>query len=372
MLIKVFLFPGVNYSLSTPKTTLRLESGNGDDTLERVEKTEHELISDMLQKKLGAIEQNTLKASKISTDEMEDYLVKVFSIDRTYYTDPNSHSSGDLLCHGETKVEGKLYKYTYTHSYKSKETFYRAGDIFIVNSEYKERISKDVLAKCPARLLFIDFPSVYDSETAEPTFKLGTIGILIALQFIDISDKVVVDAGAGSGIIGIVAALQGAKKVVVLESQEHYRDKILANAGRNNCLDKLDFTYFGLYFDALKDKQEIGPADIVLSNIPFFGLPNAREEFDKDEVVNLISVFKPKTYIAAGDKIEAFRWYAECLGKERFGHSPEETIHLYFKLYGYEILSLIEPKDIINQSHPTIIAVKHTPDQTNRPADKNL
>ena len=75
----------------------------------------------------------------------------------------------------------------------------------------------------------------------------------------DLTDKVVIDYGCGSGILAVAALLLGAKQVHAIDIDPQAITATLANAEKNNVVDRMK-CYLSEQFSGLK-------ADIVIANI---------------------------------------------------------------------------------------------------------
>lgn len=115
----------------------------------------------------------------------------------------------------------------------------------------------------------------------DPGLAFGTgnhASTFLCLQWLgktDVKDKVVIDYGCGSGILGVAALLLGAKKVYATDIDPQAVLATKQNAELNGVLDKL---YVGLpeEFNAeFKDQQ----ADVLLANILAGPLMSLAPEF---------------------------------------------------------------------------------------------
>ncbi len=79
---------------------------------------------------------------------------------------------------------------------------------------------------------------------------------------IDFKDKTVLDIGCGTGILGIVAALLGARKVVALDIAKEAIETTSINIKLNNVEDR-----FKLYPYPIELLEDDGPFDVILANI---------------------------------------------------------------------------------------------------------
>ncbi|OTG66029.1 50S ribosomal protein L11 methyltransferase [Acinetobacter silvestris] len=115
----------------------------------------------------------------------------------------------------------------------------------------------------------------------DPGLAFGTgnhASTFLCLQWLgktDVKDKVVIDYGCGSGILGVAALLLGAKKVYATDIDPQAVLATKQNAELNGVLDKL---YVGLpeeFNEAFKGKQ----ADIHVANILAGPLMSLAKEF---------------------------------------------------------------------------------------------
>ena len=77
----------------------------------------------------------------------------------------------------------------------------------------------------------------------------------------DLSGKVVLDFGSGSGILGISAALQGAKQVYCVEIDPLANDNARENAALNGVEKKIQF------LDQIPEEIKNGKVDVLVANI---------------------------------------------------------------------------------------------------------
>lgn len=90
----------------------------------------------------------------------------------------------------------------------------------------------------------------------------------------DLSDKVVIDYGCGSGILGIAALLLGAKQVYAVDIDPQAVLATNQNAERNHVGDQLK-AFLPKDFDDFKADQNLAPVDVIAANIlakPLIGL----------------------------------------------------------------------------------------------------
>src|SRR5262245_43671508 len=98
--------------------------------------------------------------------------------------------------------------------------------------------------------------------------------MLLAESIPDIPGKTVVDIGTGSGFLAIVACLQGASRVYILDTNPAAIEAALDNAGRNGVRDRLVSLPLGDSIIPLPAGETI---DVVLSKPAQLPLPQAAE-----------------------------------------------------------------------------------------------
>lgn len=86
-------------------------------------------------------------------------------------------------------------------------------------SEISDNISKGHLAKTLSQLKGFEKQKVRDEQYSTPGEVAAEL-LWIALLQGDIKDKKIADLGAGTGILGIGAALLGASKIILVEKDE--------------------------------------------------------------------------------------------------------------------------------------------------------
>jgi len=75
----------------------------------------------------------------------------------------------------------------------------------------------------------------------------------------DFSGQTVIDYGCGSGVLGIVAAIKGAARVICVDNDPQALVATSDNATRNDVLDRIH--------ELMPEKFKVAPADVVLANI---------------------------------------------------------------------------------------------------------
>lgn len=87
----------------------------------------------------------------------------------------------------------------------------------------------------------------------------------------DLTDKIVVDYGCGSGILAMVAALLGAKQVYAVDIDEQALQAARENSDRNNLTEKIVVNHV--------DDASLPVADVLVANILMNPLKALIEEF---------------------------------------------------------------------------------------------
>ena len=114
--------------------------------------------------------------------------------------------------------------------------------------------------------------------------------LLLAESVPDLADKTVVDLGTGSGILAILASLQGAKKVYLLDTYDKAISLALENGERNGVGDRLMHLPVGSTMLPLPVGEKVdfilsNPAQLPLpqqdrDNSPFYAGPDGRSMID--------------------------------------------------------------------------------------------
>ena len=112
----------------------------------------------------------------------------------------------------------------------------------------------------------------FDLEVSPATFRPSTVSVLLAASLEVEEDSVVVDVGCGSGVLAIVAAKLGAKKVYGTDAAEDTVEVASANAEAQGVGDITTF-FKGDMFEPLPSDLE---ADVVIGDVS--GIP---DEFAK-------------------------------------------------------------------------------------------
>ncbi len=88
--------------------------------------------------------------------------------------------------------------------------------------------------------------------------------MLQQMQYINFSNKTVLDFGTGTGILAILAKKLGAKKVVAIDNDEWSINNAKENFKANNCHDIILLQKDNLDYS---DKKEFEKYDVILANI---------------------------------------------------------------------------------------------------------
>ena len=99
--------------------------------------------------------------------------------------------------------------------------------------------------------------------------------LLLAENIPDLAGKTVVDLGTGSGILAVVASLQGATKVYLLDTYNKAISLALENGERNGVRDRLVHLPIGATMLPLPAGEKI---DFIISNPAQLPLPHQAQE----------------------------------------------------------------------------------------------
>ncbi|MCL2847197.1 MAG: 50S ribosomal protein L11 methyltransferase [Firmicutes bacterium] len=129
-------------------------------------------------------------------------------------------------------------------------------NVCIVPEWLKDKCMDDKLSLAPPTNIYLDPGCAFGTGSHETTAMCIEL-----MQKLDFKDKVVLDLGCGSGILGITALKLGAKKCYFVDIDPIATKSSLENAKLNSVEDKAEFITAG--FDvALSEK-----ADILLANL---------------------------------------------------------------------------------------------------------
>jgi methylase of polypeptide subunit release factors len=114
--------------------------------------------------------------------------------------------------------------------------------------------------------------------------------LLLAENIPDLTGQTVVDVGSGSGFLSILARLQGAKRVYLLDTYARAVDVAMENAGRNGVREGLVPLPIGASLIPLPNGERVdvilsNPAQLPLpqkerDNSPFYAGPDGRSMID--------------------------------------------------------------------------------------------
>ena len=116
--------------------------------------------------------------------------------------------------------------------------------------------------------------------TIEPRETVGpptAYTLLLAESIPDLDGMSAIDIGTGSGLLAIVACLQGASRVYVVDTNPAAVDAALANAALNGVRDRLVELAVGDTIIPLPPGETV---DVVISNPAQLPLPDAAEAFN--------------------------------------------------------------------------------------------
>ena len=115
-----------------------------------------------------------------------------------------------------------------------------------------------------SKLTVFASPSIREEQYPTDS-QIAASWLVLAAQLGDIRDKRVLDLGGGTGVLGIAAALQGAKKVVIVEKDEN----ALKIAQENYEGLKQEFPFMNVEFVKKKIEEINDKADTIIQNPPF-------------------------------------------------------------------------------------------------------
>jgi ribosomal protein L11 methyltransferase len=130
----------------------------------------------------------------------------------------------------------------------------------------------------------------------------------------DVTDKVVIDYGCGSGILAMVAALLGAKQVYAVDIDEQALQAARENIERNNLSEKI------IVSDV--DHASLPEADILVANILMNPLKGLIEEFSKITSSGGDIILSGLLHVQAEECLEA---YASCFNMDEPVFNQEWT-----------------------------------------------
>jgi methylase of polypeptide subunit release factors len=112
----------------------------------------------------------------------------------------------------------------------------------------------------------------FDLKVGPATFRPSTVSVLLAESLEIEKDSVVVDVGCGSGVLSIIAAKLGARKVYGVDAAEDTAAVAMANARAQGVEDSVEF-FEGDLFEPLPIGLE---ADVVIGDVS--GIPDELAE----------------------------------------------------------------------------------------------
>lgn len=130
----------------------------------------------------------------------------------------------------------------------------------------------------------------------------------------NISDKVVIDYGCGSGILAMVAALLGAKQIYAVDIDSQAIQAAKENIGRNNLTEKI---HVGIVKDA-----DLPVADVLVANILMNPLKGLTETFSALTKPGGDIVLSGLLHVQAEECLEA---YASCFNMDEPVFNQEWT-----------------------------------------------
>jgi ribosomal protein L11 methyltransferase len=155
------------------------------------------------------------------------------------------------------------------------------------NEEWEKNFTPLIInADCYVRATFHPHQPNYKYEIViDPKMAFGTghhqttTMMMLYILETEVKDKVVLDMGSGTGILGILAAKRGAKQIVAIDNDDVCYHSAIENAGLNNITN----------LTSLCGSKEVIPTtafDIILANI--------NRNILLDQIENYAAVLKPK------------------------------------------------------------------------------
>lgn len=163
-----------------------------------------------------------------------------------------------------------------------------------------------------SNLLFVD-ECLFDSERIK-AFKL-------AIEKIIKSHHIVLDAGTGTGIFGMIAAKSGAKKVIAVDIDPQLVEIAKLNASNNN-LENMNFKVADLTRDTLEDSFDVVLMEILDTGMIAESQAQIINSLHKNKVLREDSIMLP-------NKMESFI----------------ELINYDFNLYGFKFLMPLQARN---------------------------
>ncbi|MFA7652574.1 MAG: GNAT family N-acetyltransferase, partial [Candidatus Omnitrophota bacterium] len=213
--------------------------------------------------------------------------------------------------------------------------FYRSGRVIVIDNYYFHLFNLARFAEQGLVAIGVDMLNMLQEGYAYDcrSFQQWTVGCLLAMQDLEIKDKIVVDAGSGDGVITFAALALGAKKIYALDMYEGSQKVILKSLGINGFpQERINFKYLGYLFSELKKKAPFdGKVDILVANLTQFGIPGLAGDYDNclknDDLADLTNFFRPETVIISGNG--NIGYLKQYLSKKKFAYRVERE--LYFE-----------------------------------------
>lgn len=132
--------------------------------------------------------------------------------------------------------------------------------------KYCESYSTAINAVEVAGFEFLVYPNVYRGESASTTAAM-------LKTFTEFTNLKVLDMGCGTGVLGILASLKGASRVVMADIHPKAVENTQANIDKYNIQEKCEVNTSDLFSSVVNEKF-----DLVLFNMPFlYGEKDAEE-----------------------------------------------------------------------------------------------
>ena len=157
----------------------------------------------------------------------------------------------------------------------------------VVRETAKENLDAEAMDEIETHLIGRHRITLHLRDDVGP---VSPYSLLLAESVPDLADKTVVDLGTGSGILAILASLQGAKKVYLLDTYDKAISLALENGERNGVGDRLMHLPVGSTMLPLPVGEKVdfilsNPAQLPLpqeerENSPFYAGPDGRSMID--------------------------------------------------------------------------------------------
>lgn len=109
----------------------------------------------------------------------------------------------------------------------------------------------------------------FEVRNSASAMKVGTDGVLLGAWMSVAHEAVVLDIGAGCGLISLMAAQRGAARVVGVEIDQSSAAEAAANVAVSRWHGMVEIVHAD-FFAFAAGQPAVGPFDLIVSNPPFF------------------------------------------------------------------------------------------------------